>query len=124
MDLKNFQIDAIAQLNDAMGKSGHDIVLKSPTGSGKTIILTTFMHDYMKANPNIVFVWLTPGKGELQEQSKSKMDKYCHGASTKNLADVMTSGFAAGDAVTVNVVYEVAKKMKAVMDARDAKENV
>ena len=31
--------------------------------------------------------------------------------------------FAAGDAVTVNVVYEVAKKMKAVMDARDAKEN-
>lgn len=30
--------------------------------------------------------------------------------------------FAAGDAVTVNVVYEVAKKMKAVMDARDAKE--
>ena len=102
MDLKNFQIDAIAQLNDAMGKSGRDIVLKSPTGSGKTIILTTFMHDYMKANPNIVFVWLTPGKGELQEQSKSKMDKYCHGASTKNLADVMTSGFAAGDAVFIN----------------------
>ena len=32
--------------------------------------------------------------------------------------------FAAGDAVTVNVVYEVAKKMKAVMDARDAKEIV
>ena len=30
--------------------------------------------------------------------------------------------FAAGDAVTVNVVYEVAKKMKSVMDARDAKE--
>ena len=30
--------------------------------------------------------------------------------------------FAAGDAVTVNVVYEVAKKMKAVMDARDAEE--
>lgn len=32
--------------------------------------------------------------------------------------------FAAGDAVTVNVVYEVAKKMKDVMDARDAKENI
>jgi DNA (cytosine-5)-methyltransferase 1 len=32
--------------------------------------------------------------------------------------------FAAGDAVTVNVVYEVAKKMKDVMDARDAKERV
>ena len=102
MNLKNFQIEAMAQLNDAMGKGGRDIVLKSPTGSGKTIILTTFMHDYMKANPNIVFVWLTPGKGELQEQSKAKMDLYCHGASTKNLADVMTGGFTAGDAVFIN----------------------
>jgi len=102
MDIKNFQIDAMAQLNDAMGKGGRDIVLKSPTGSGKTIMLTTFMHDYMKANTNIVFVWLTPGKGELQEQSKAKMAIYCHGASTKNLADVMSSGFAAGDAVFIN----------------------
>lgn len=102
MDLMNFQIDAMAELNDAMNKGGRDIVLKSPTGSGKTIILTTFMQDYMKANPNIVFVWLTPGKGELQEQSRAKMDIYCHGASTKNLADVMTGGFAAGDAVFVN----------------------
>lgn len=102
MHLKNFQIDAIAQLNDAMGKSGRDIVLKSPTGSGKTIILTKFMHEYMKANPNIAFIWLTPGKGELQEQSKTKMDQYCHGASTKSLADVMTSGFAAGDSVFIN----------------------
>ena len=102
MVLMIFQIDAMVQLNDAMGKSGRDIVLKSPTGSGKTIILTTFMHDYMKANPNVAFVWLTPGKGELQEQSKAKMDRYCHGASTKNLADVMTGGFAAGDAVFIN----------------------
>ena len=102
MHLKNFQIDAIVRLNDAMGKSGRDIVLKSPTGSGKTIILTRFMHEYMKANPNIAFIWLTPGKGDLQEQSKAKMDQYCHGASTKNLADVMTSGFAAGDSVFIN----------------------
>lgn len=102
MELKNFQVDAIAQLNDAMAKHGRDIVLKSPTGSGKTIILTTFMHDYMRANPGIVFVWLTPGKGELQEQSRAKMDLYCHGASTKNLQDVMTSGFSAGDAVFIN----------------------
>jgi len=102
MDIKNFQIDAMASLNDAMGKGGRDIILKSPTGSGKTIILTTFMQDYMRANPNVVFVWLTPGKGELQEQSKAKMATYCHGASTKNLADVMSGGFAAGDAVFIN----------------------
>jgi len=102
MTLANFQIDAMAQLNDAMGKGERDVVLKSPTGSGKTIMLTTFMQDYMKANANTVFVWLTPGKGELQEQSRQKMATYCHGASTKNLADVMSGGFAPGDAVFIN----------------------
>lgn len=102
MTLAHFQIDAKAQLNDAMSASGRDIVLKSPTGSGKTIMLTTFMQDYMKSNSNIVFVWLTPGKGELQEQSKAKMAAYCHGASAKNLADVMSGGFSAGDAVFIN----------------------
>lgn len=102
MELKYFQREAIAQLNEAMGKAERDVVLKSPTGSGKTIILTSFMDEYMRSNPDIVFVWLTPGQGELHEQSKTKMERYCHGARTKNLADVMTSGFAAGDAVFIN----------------------
>ena len=56
----------------------------------------------MRDNPSAAFVWLTPGKGELEEQSKAKMDRYCHNASTKTLADVMAGGFAAGDAVFVN----------------------
>ncbi|MCR5413608.1 MAG: DEAD/DEAH box helicase family protein [Kiritimatiellae bacterium] len=103
MELKDFQLDAIVKLNDAMDKSGvRDIVLKSPTGSGKTIILTQFMSGYMKDHPDTLFVWLTPGQGELQEQSKAKMEQYCHNASTKNLADVMTGGFSAGDAVFIN----------------------
>ncbi len=103
MELKNFQVDAIAELNAAMAKDDvRDIVLKSPTGSGKTIILTRFMQDYMRDNPATAFVWLTPGKGELEEQSRAKMDRYCHNAATKGLADVMTCGFAAGDAVFVN----------------------
>ena len=76
-----------------MDKPTRDIILKSPTGSGKTIILTYFMHQYVQSYRNTVFVWLTPGKGNLEEQSKEKMDKYIHAAQIKLLSDVMTGGF-------------------------------
>lgn len=55
-----------------MEKPVRDIILKSPTGSGKTIILTYFMHQYIQSYSKTVFVWLTPGKGNLEEQSKRK----------------------------------------------------
>ena len=103
MKLRAFQLQAVADLNAAMAVEGkRDIVLKSPTGSGKTIILTHFMAEYMRDHAKTVFVWLTPGEGNLEEQSKAKMDRYCHNASTKLLQDVMTGGFAAGDAVFIN----------------------
>ncbi len=118
MELKDFQIEAIARLNEAMGERGvRDIVLKAPTGSGKTIILTRFMSDYMRDDPSAAFVWLTPGKGELEEQSRAKMDRYCHGASTKGLADVMVGGFAAGDAVFVNWEKLTKKGSNALKDS-------
>ena len=103
MELKNFQDKAIKSICDAMAPDGvRDVVLNSPTGSGKTIVLTHFMSEYMRENPGTVFVWLTPGKGDLAEQSKEKMDLYCHNASTKLLSDAMTSGFEPGDAVFIN----------------------
>lgn len=63
MQLKNFQLSAVKSLFEAMDKPARDIILKSPTGSGKTIILTYFMHQYVQSYRNTVFVWLTPGKG-------------------------------------------------------------
>lgn len=103
MELKRFQLRTIADLNAAMEDRGRrDIILKSPTGSGKTIVLTHFMSEYMRGHAHTVFVWLTPGEGNLEEQSKAKMDRYCHGAATKLLSDVMTGGFEAGDAVFIN----------------------
>lgn len=100
--LANFQIKAIADLSLAMEQPNRDIILKSCTGSGKTIILTHFMDEYFKSNSKIVFVWLTPGKGNLEEQSKEKMDRYIHGSQTKLLSDVMTSGFEENDACFIN----------------------
>ena len=102
MELKEFQLQAVRDLFAAMDKPCRDIVLKSPTGSGKTIILTYFMHQYIQSFPKTVFVWLTPGKGDLEEQSKAKMDKYIHASQTKLLSDVMTGGFEENDSVFIN----------------------
>ena len=100
--LANFQLKAIASLMEGMVSPKREMVLKSCTGSGKTIILTHFMDEYRKSTYNTVFVWLTPGKGSLEDQSKAKMDRYIHGASTKLLYDTMISGFEAGDACFIN----------------------
>ena len=100
--LANFQIKAIADLSDAMKQPNRDIILKSCTGSGKTIILTHFMDEYFKSNSKTVFIWLTPGKGNLEEQSKEKMDRYIHGSQTKLLCDIMTAGFDANDSCFIN----------------------
>lgn len=100
--LANFQLKAIEALMEAMGEPNRDIILKSCTGSGKTIILTHFMDEYLKSTNKAVFVWLTPGKGNLELQSKAKMDKYIHGSNTKLLSDIMSSGFEENDACFIN----------------------
>lgn len=103
LQLANFQLKAIRQLLEFMEDDNvHGAILKSPTGSGKTIILTHFMDEYLKGHSKTIFVWLTPGKGSLEEQSKEKMDRYIHNAQTKLLADVMTSGFAENDSCFIN----------------------
>lgn len=102
MRLANFQLRAVADLMEAMSGPEREIILKSCTGSGKTIILTHFMDEYGKSCFGKVFIWLTPGKGDLEEQSKAKMDKYIPLSHTKLLADVMTSGFEENDACFIN----------------------
>ncbi len=103
MKLMNFQLKAIKDLIESMeDNSIREIILKSPTGSGKTIMLTHFMNEYVKEHAKTLFVWLTPGKGELEVQSKAKMDKYIHNSQTKLLADVMTCGFEENDACFIN----------------------
>ena len=100
--LLNFQKLAIEKLMNAMQGISKEIIFKSPTGSGKTIVLTHFMKRYLSENNNIVWVWLTPGKGNLEEQSKEKMDKYIHGSKTKLLSDLMSTGFKRNDCVFIN----------------------
>lgn len=101
-NLKLFQIEAINELHNLVCNFKKNIVLESGTGSGKTVILTHFIDEFMKDNPNYVAVWFCPGKGDLEEQSKNKMDKYIPTSKTKTLAEVLNTGFYEGDTVFIN----------------------
>lgn len=47
-----------------------EIILCAPTGSGKTVMVSKFIDDYLDENPDTVFLWLCPGAGGLHKQSK------------------------------------------------------
>ncbi|MDD4730060.1 MAG: DEAD/DEAH box helicase family protein, partial [Dysgonamonadaceae bacterium] len=101
--LKDFQIEAVNKLLDAttIGEK-KEVLLQAPTGSGKTILLLGYIEEYLKENPNTVFVWLTPGKGELEEQSREKMMKYVPNLESKNIQEVLLQGFDAKDTAFIN----------------------
>ena len=46
MTLKRFQSNAVKHLLESMDEPRRDIILKSPTGSGKTIILIILTSEY------------------------------------------------------------------------------
>ena len=102
IELLEFQERAIEGLFDACDAKPSNIVFSSCTGSGKTIMLTRFISDFLHINKHFVAVWLTPGRGNLEEQSMSKMNKYVHNAQTGTLSDVLTSGFAEGATYFIN----------------------
>ena len=101
--LKDFQIEAVNKLLDAttIGEK-KEVLLQAPTGSGKTILLLGYIEEYLKENPNTVFVWLTPGKGELEEQSREKMMKYLPNLESINIQDILLQGFDAKDTAFIN----------------------
>lgn len=101
--LKDFQINTINKLLDATSiGSKKEVLLQAPTGSGKTIILLSYIEEYLKENNKMVFVWLTPGKGDLEEQSRKKMIKFLPHHNTKNIQDVLLQGFEAKDTAFIN----------------------
>ena len=101
--LKDFQINTVNKLLDATSiGSKKEVLLQAPTGSGKTIILLSYIEEYLKENNKMVFVWLTPGKGDLEEQSRKKMVKYLPHHNTKNIQDVLLQGFDAKDTAFIN----------------------
>lgn len=102
MILKKFQTKAIQDLFHAFYKDEKEIILKSATGSGKTIILSTFLSKLLLQQDDYVAIWLTPGSGDLEVQSKNKMEMYYPSVKTKNLREVLNQGFIKKDVCYIN----------------------
>ena len=118
IELKEFQIECVNKLLNATTVGlKKEVLVQAPTGSGKTIILLDYIQEYIEENKNTIFVWLTPGKGDLEEQSREKMTKYLPNMTSKNIADVLLSGFEAGDTAFINWETITKKGNTALKDA-------
>lgn len=79
------------------------ITVKAPTGAGKTVILIKYIDEYLKnTDEKTAFIWLCPGKGNLEEQSKIKMDELTPHRDTRNLMNSMLMGFRGGSVTFIN----------------------
>ena len=103
ISLKKFQIDTVNKLLDATSVgTKKEVLVQAPTGSGKTIILLSYIEEYFKENKNTLFVWLTPGKGDLEEQSRKKMLKFLPHHKTQTIQDVLLQGFEEKSTAFIN----------------------
>ncbi len=95
--LKPFQEQAVSRLKDEflhLWKSSHEnipLVFKSPTGSGKTIMLAQFLRDLV-GDPrfqgnDVAFLWFSFSEDSYL-QSKQKLFDYYGGASELDLLDL------------------------------------
>lgn len=55
-----------------------------------------------KSRTNNQFIWLCLGKGNLEEQSRDKMNKLSPGRKTQNLFDALLGGFFEGSTTFIN----------------------
>lgn len=95
--LKPFQETAISNLKNEflslwkLPNENIPVVFKSPTGSGKTIMLAQFLRDIVSdprfEGNDVAFVWLSFSE-ESYEQSKKKLFEYYGGASELDLIDL------------------------------------
>lgn len=120
IDLFDFQEKAVIKLLDIVTdrRSKQTITVKSPTGSGKTIILIDFVEEYLtKINSRTAFIWLCPGKGDLEEQSRQKMRKFAPHRHTQNLFDSLHNGFEAESTTFINWELVTKKGNTAIRDS-------
>ncbi|MEX2410385.1 MAG: DEAD/DEAH box helicase family protein [Candidatus Paceibacterota bacterium] len=94
--LKSFQENTISELRKnflnlwSTGKRQLELIFKSPTGSGKTVMVAQLLRDLTgdpQFNEDKAFIWFSFNQ-ESYEQSKDKLFKYYGGAGEINLMDL------------------------------------
>ena len=120
INLFEFQEKAVIRLIDLTTKSDtkETVVMKAPTGSGKTIILIDYVDTYLSnVDKKTAFIWLCPGKGNLEEQSRKKMQKLSPGRKTQNLFDALLGGFPESSTTFINWELVTKKGNTAIRDS-------
>lgn len=120
INLFAFQEKAVIRLIDVTTKSDakETVVMKAPTGSGKTIILIDYVDTYLSnVDKKTAFIWLCPGKGNLEEQSRKKMQKLSPGRKTQNLFDALLGGFSESSTTFINWELVTKKGNTAIRDS-------
>ena len=79
-----------------------EIVLYAPTGSGKTVLACKFIDDYLDENPNTVFLWLCPGSGGLQKQSRESFEEITSGITSGDVYDFINEPNPEGNVYFIN----------------------
>lgn len=84
-EMKAYQRDAVDEIKEFFdfnfNKRRRTIAFKSPTGSGKTLMMSSVIEEEVaeRENDNFCFVWASIGKGELQKQSYDSVKSYVQG---------------------------------------------
>ena len=78
------------------------LILQAPTGSGKTVLVSKFIDDYLDENPDTIFFWFCPGAGSLQDQSRSVFESFVTGVNTGDVYDFISDSYPAGSVYFVN----------------------
>ncbi len=92
------------------------MVLRAPTGSGKTIILIQYINRYLSEHKDTAFIWLCPGKGDLEEQSRERMIQFIPTRQTYDLSEALSSGFSKGSTTFINWEKVTKKGNRAITD--------
>ena len=118
IEMFDFQERAVLNLIDLTSEGKKQTVtVKSPTGSGKTIILINYIDEYLsKINSKTAFVWLCPGKGDLEEQSRQKMLKIAPTRNAQTLSSALAEGFVEESTTFINWELVTKTGNKAISD--------
>ena len=118
-----FQDNCVEYLIDKTcdASSKQVITIKAPTGAGKTVILIKYVDEYLKnTDGKTAFIWLCPGKGDLEQQSKDSMDTLAPHIDTRALHYSMIMGFDGGSVTFINWELVTKKGNTALKDSERA----
>lgn len=94
------------------------ITVKAPTGAGKTIILIKYIDFFLKnTDSKTAFIWLCPGKGDLERQSLEKMEELKPSIDARDLSCSILLGFDSRSVTFVNWELVTNKKNHALKDS-------